>query len=198
MNICYFDCQKSEKSVEVYIPKTRFRKEHLRSQKIAAGHLKIKYSRYNNRRVRTLESDPEVTVRRLGKIIQGFFLLLNQEPAFAEPLGNGLERLVSQGLLFFYRKLSPLQFLPGTLRFASSNRGCRLIQLIERTAPCNTELRNFRSQIVIYCKLNKLSLITFIVCVVFCNVMGFLGPLIFHLLPIPHSQQELEQRQARN
>ena len=109
--------------------------------------------------------------------------MLNQEPAFAEPLGNGLERLVSQGFLFFYRKLSPLQFLPGSLRFASSNRGCRLIQLIERNAPYNTELRNFRSQIVIYCKLNKLSLITFIVCVVFCNVMGFLGPLIFHLLP---------------
>ena len=35
--------------------------------------IKIKYSRYNNRRVRTLESDPEITVRRLGKIIQGFF-----------------------------------------------------------------------------------------------------------------------------
>ena len=32
--------------------------------------IKIKYGRYNNRRVRTHESDSEVTVRRLGKIIQ--------------------------------------------------------------------------------------------------------------------------------
>ena len=30
----------SEISVEVYMPKTRFREEHLRSQKIAVGHLK--------------------------------------------------------------------------------------------------------------------------------------------------------------
>ena len=48
------------------------------------------------------------------------FFLLNQEPAFAESLGNGLERLVSQGLLYFYRKLSSLRFLPGLLRFAST------------------------------------------------------------------------------
>ena len=66
---------------------------------------------------RAHESDSEVTVRRLGKIIQRI-ILLNQEPAFAEPLGNGLERLVSQGLLYFYRKLSPLRFLPGLLHLA--------------------------------------------------------------------------------
>ena len=51
------------------------------------------------------ESDSEVTVRRLGKIMQRIFLLI-QEPAFAESLGNGLERLVSQGLSYFYRKLA--------------------------------------------------------------------------------------------
>ena len=45
--------------------------------------------------------DPEVGVRRLGKIIQRIFFLLNQEPAFAESLGNGLERLISQGFLSF-------------------------------------------------------------------------------------------------
>ena len=44
--------------------------------------------------------------------------MLNQEPAFPEPLGNGRERLVSKGLLYFYRKLSPLRFLPDLLRFA--------------------------------------------------------------------------------
>ena len=47
--------------------------------------------------------------------------MFNQEPAFAESLGNGLERLVSQGVLYFYRKLSPLRFLPGLLRFAPTN-----------------------------------------------------------------------------
>ena len=78
--------------------------------------IKIKYGRYNNGCVRTHESDSEVTVRRLGKIIQRI-LLLNQEPAFAEPLGNGLERLVSLGLLYSYRKLSPLRFLPSLLLF---------------------------------------------------------------------------------
>ena len=81
---------------------------------------KIKYGRYTNRRMRTHESDSEVTVRRLGKIIQRIFLL-NQEPAFAKSLGNGLERLISQGLFYFYRKLSPLRFLPGLLRFAPTN-----------------------------------------------------------------------------
>ena len=83
--------------------------------------IKIKYGRYNNCRVRTHERDSEVTVRRLGKIIQRIFLL-NQEPAFAESLGNGLERLVSQGLFYFYIILfSPLRFLPGLLRFAPTN-----------------------------------------------------------------------------
>ena len=33
----------------------------------------LKYGRYNNRRVRTHESDSEVTVRRLGKIIQRIY-----------------------------------------------------------------------------------------------------------------------------
>ena len=33
----------------------------------------IKYGRYNNRRVRTHESDSEVTVHRLGKIIQRIY-----------------------------------------------------------------------------------------------------------------------------
>ena len=60
------------------------------------------------------------SVRRLRKIIQRIFLL-NQEPAFAESLGNGLERLVSHGLFYFYRKLSQLRFLPGLLRFAPTN-----------------------------------------------------------------------------
>ena len=32
------------------------------------------------------------------------FILLHQEPAFTEAFGNGLERLVSQGLFYFYRK----------------------------------------------------------------------------------------------
>ena len=72
--------------------------------------LYLTYVNYNNRRIRTHESDFEVTVRRLGKIIQRIFFLLNQEPAFAEPLGNGLERLVSQGLLYFDRKLSRYDF----------------------------------------------------------------------------------------
>ena len=80
--------------------------------------INIKYGRYNNRRVRTHESDSEVTVRRLGKIIQRIFLL-NKEPAFAEPLGNGLERLVSQELFYFYIIL--LRFLAGLLRFAPTN-----------------------------------------------------------------------------
>ena len=35
--------------------------------------IKIKYSRYNNRRVRTHESDSEVTVHRLGTIKQRIF-----------------------------------------------------------------------------------------------------------------------------
>ena len=82
--------------------------------------IKIKYGRYINRCVRTHESDFEVTVRRLGKILQRTFLL-NLEPAFAEPLGNGLERLAFEGLFYFYRKLSPLRFLPGLLRFAPTN-----------------------------------------------------------------------------
>ena len=56
-------------------------------------------------------------VSKLFSVI-GKDFLLNQGPAFEEPLGNGLERLVSQGLLYFYRKLSPLRFLPGLLRFA--------------------------------------------------------------------------------
>ena len=47
--------------------------------------------------------------------------MFNQEPAFAESLGNGLERLRSQGLLYFYRKLSPLRFLSDLLRFAPTN-----------------------------------------------------------------------------
>ena len=35
--------------------------------------IKIKYGRFNNHRIRTHESDSEVTVRRLGKIIQRIF-----------------------------------------------------------------------------------------------------------------------------
>ena len=35
--------------------------------------IKIKYGRYTNRRIRAHESDSEVTVRRLGKIIQKIF-----------------------------------------------------------------------------------------------------------------------------
>ena len=35
--------------------------------------IKIKYGRYTNRRIRAHESDSEVTVRRLGKIIQRIF-----------------------------------------------------------------------------------------------------------------------------
>ena len=54
--------------------------------------IKIKYGRHTNRRIRAHESDSEVTVRRLNKIIQRIFLL-NRGPAFAESLGNGLERL---------------------------------------------------------------------------------------------------------
>ena len=40
LNISYFDCQKLEKSVNVYMPKTRFRKAPP-FPKIAAGHLKV-------------------------------------------------------------------------------------------------------------------------------------------------------------
>ena len=51
--------------------------------------------------------------------------MLNQKPTFAESLGNGLEavveRLVSQGLFYFYRKLSQLRFFPGFFRFAPTN-----------------------------------------------------------------------------
>ena len=79
-------------------------------------------------RVRTHESDSEVTVHRPGKIIQRIFFA-QSAAAIAESLGNGLERVVSQGLLNFYRKLSPLRFLPGLLRFAPTKlslglRGC--------------------------------------------------------------------------
>ena len=61
--------------------------------------------------VRTHESDSEVTFRRLGKIIKRIFFL-NQDPAFAQRVGNGLERLVSQGLFYFYRKLLRYDFCP--------------------------------------------------------------------------------------
>ena len=48
-------------------------------------------------------SDSEVTVRQLGRIMQKIFLL-NQEPAFANGFGNGLERLVSKGLFPLFLK----------------------------------------------------------------------------------------------
>ena len=81
--------------------------------------IKIKYGRYNKRRVRTHESDSEVTVRRLGKMIQRiFFFLLNQEPAFAESFGNGLERLVPQFLENFRR----YDFCPVYTYFALTNK----------------------------------------------------------------------------
>ena len=129
--------------------------------------IKIKYGRYTNRRIRAHESGSEVTVRRLDKIIQRIFFL-NQEPAFAESLGNGLERLVSQGLFYLYRKLSQLRFLPGLLRFAPTNcpwvsedecpgtartarKLDRLFTLFRRHGPLRNEYK-FDSLIFIACK----------------------------------------------
>ena len=89
--------------------------------------IKIKYGRYNNRHVITHETDSEVPVYRWGKIIQRIFLL-NQEPAFAEPLGNDLERLAFPGALTTFIKnfccynfcpvyfVSPQLTAPGSMR----------------------------------------------------------------------------------
>ena len=46
----------------------------------------------NNVRVRTHQSTSEAAVRRLGRIIQRFFLP-NQKAAHAEPFENGLVRV---------------------------------------------------------------------------------------------------------
>ena len=53
------------------------------------------------------KDESEVTIH---KIIQRTLFMLNQEPAFAEPLGNSLERLFSQGTYQFYKHFAATIF----------------------------------------------------------------------------------------
>ena len=63
-----------------------------------------------------------ITVRRLGKIIQGFFFRsIRSQHSQSRLEMVCMERFVSQGLLPLDRKLSPLRFLSGLLRFAPTN-----------------------------------------------------------------------------
>ena len=86
--------------------------------------------------------------------------MLNQEPAYAESFGNGLdmlERLVFQGLLYFYRKLSALRFLPGLFRFALTNcpwvsvdagnsKNVKIFLICLDNEECDTLVKVFRRQ----------------------------------------------------
>ena len=78
----------------------------------------IKYGRYNSRRVRTHESDSEVTIGHNNT--KDFFCSIRSQHSH-----KGLEMVwrdsFPRGSFTFTKKLSPQRFLPGLPRFAPTN-----------------------------------------------------------------------------
>ena len=83
--------------------------------------IKIKYGRYNNRLVRTHESDSEVTIRWLGKIIQRIFFCSIRSQHSQSRLEMVCRDSFPRGSYTFIENFCRYDFCPALLRFAPTN-----------------------------------------------------------------------------